>query len=252
MICTSMLDIRNEIELNKLSNIDNDCVVVATIKYVKRSNEEEDYYSKEQVLSNMKDVMPELEQANRLDVFNFYNNKLTNSVNRKMVSSIVKTYVKNGVIHQSKVYMENYFTDRAEIIKASASNEDFKHVINTFKLDYIIDDEKLLDELNGIINNTLSKEQLKKILPLVYVEKFNILSGTLPKLNNKRLERGETLLLTDKTRIGLKENASIKANTIFLDNKSDTVLLLDKVLDGDISVRKVSEEELFTTFYYKH
>ena len=252
MICTSMLDIRNEIELSKINGTDNNSIYIATIKYVKRNNEEEDCYTKEEVLTNIEDVMPELEQANRLDVFNFYNNKLTNSVNRKMVSTIVKTYIKNGVIHQSKVYMESFYTDRIEILKASSSNEDFKYLLDTFKLDYVIEDEKLVNELNSIINNTLTKEQLKKVLPLIYVEKFNILNGTLPKLNNKRLERGETLLLTDKTRIGLKENASIKANTLFLDNKSDTVLLLDKVKDGDISVRKISEEELFTTFYYKH
>jgi len=253
MICTSILDIRNMIELHKILGKENSFTIsIATIKYVKRNSEEEDYYTKDMVLDNKSETLPELEQSNRLDIFNFYKNKLTNSVNRKMVSSIVKTHIKNDVIHQIKTFMEDYYTDRIDVINLSKQNEDFKHIINTFKLNYIIDDDKIIDKIDSIVKNTLDNEKLKVVLPLIYVEKFNIVSNSLPSINNERLEKGETLLLKDKTMLGIDDKFNIKADTILVDKDSNRLLFLDKIKDGTISVRKITEEELFTTFVFNH
>lgn len=253
MICRSLTDIKNNAELNKILNKESSSeITIATIKYVIRSNEEEDFYTKEEVLNNIEDILPELEQSNRMDIFNFYKNKLTNSVNRKLVSSIVKTHIKDDIINQVKVYMEDYYADRIEIINRATINDDFKYILDTFKLQYLIDDEKLINKVSDLVNSILSEDEKKMILPLIYLEKFNIISGTLPTLNNKRLSKGETLLLTDKTILGLREDFNVKANTLFLDTTTNTILLLDKIIDGTTSVRLITEEELFTTHYFKH
>ena len=217
-------------------------VVTMAVKYVKRNGVEEDYYSKD-ILLDSDSSLPELATDNRLDVYNFYNTKLTNLINRKLRNTVSKTVLTGDTIKQYKVIIESYTGDLPAL--KTSKNEDVKFVADTTKLLYLINDDNLLDEVNSRITTlapTLGTDA-DAVLPLIFLEQFDVLPVKLPIFKNSRLEKGEALALTNDDLVNVTD---INRETILLDTNTSKMYILDKNRYGKLSIRLTKVDEIFT------
>lgn len=235
--------LKRKFEVSKLTTISH--------KLVKRKGIEELLYEQAEVLLETPSGMPELDSATRRDIFDYYDLKLTNTFNRSLGNFTYQTTVKDGVVKQRKFSITKYSEDITSVLKVASTDEGLKYVVSNFTIPNSVnsDGDMLVDHLTSLF-----KEYEKTdILPLVYIEQFDLIPFEAPEINNKLLMDGDTLKVNDLSQVGLN-NHTINGETILMDSKSDSLFLIDTVVINGVktyTIKRLFSNDLFTNKFVK-
>jgi len=254
IVVSSFQELRNVIEVKVANGITEEFeILVCKSKYIKRREIPEDiyYYTKEMVLDNEKDCVrhpsttPILSDSLRMDVRNFYNSMLTNAYNRKMRNNVSGVTIKNSTPIQTTFAMKSFVEDMAEIVKLSIVVKSLSYVMESFDLDYLLNNEEYIEAIENKV------EKHDDIVALLYLEKYMVKpSLNIPKSCSKELDNNETVLIDNENPLHLKHTSSIE--TLHIDIRNNYMYITDKTLYGNISLRKVNMDEIFTTVTYPY
>jgi len=241
-------DLVNIVEASKLKKDYNKrSVVTISYKLVKRKKIEESYYEEGNVIETSPNGVPEIDTAIRRDIFDYYDIKLTNTLNRLLGNFTYQTEVTDKVFKQRKYSIALYSTDMDEVVKAGVTDKGLNYLANTFK-PIMSHEVGVGDEVIEYLIELFKQYDKTDTLPLVYIELFDFIPFESSVFNNQSLLDGDTLEVTDFNLLKIG-NETIDRETIMLDSKTDNLFIIDKLTidkHPTYTIKRIYSNDLFT------
>ena len=216
------------------------------IKFVRKNELPNKVYMLDDVVESKKDF-PILRDDLRKDMYTFFNDCLTNYVNRKLVAGLCDVAVIDGKIHQIAVSIDDYAEDRAELVNGLAAEDNrIKDIVDMAVFYY-------KDDMGDIMSHVENGYDIPDdVVALVFASNLQYVKLDNLKLpTSKMMRNGDTMLLIDPSHS--LPDSKLTPNT--LDNEAivitdDGSFMVGKSFKGRLTIRKLRCDEYFD--YRKH
>jgi len=193
---------------------------------------------------NDKTNFPKIKENIRMDIYKFFNRKMTEYANRRLRNLTSDFAIKNGEIIGAPPIIKDYTKERDELIRMSKT-----------KASYL---EKTLASINMkniLVEYKMKSEISEKLLLLSFGLTFDTLyleALPLPKNNNIKYKRAVLLgsHFSPCDEVMLVGNAQISAPNAHLVDKETLIItesdiyIIDRTIYQNLSIRKLYENEL--------